>query len=524
MRYLFALLFFLSAQNAYAIRDPNDQEKLYIGDQLGIARQAEADIKEKDIALNIAKRTGDWTAVGNLYVKIQDLKKERQTANDKAIWLTINACGLLPTDKDGVPTPPEGVSVYRSPEAKAGKKITWIPRFEDADDFSVQDKDGNNIPERYKPGSNVFGNTASDGVSRIFPGAFTSVAELASIILHEKVHFEQNTTPGLADKKTPGELEVLAYEEEKKLLEGGVLQFNPVAKARQQARLTVMIAQKTAQANAERAKVNRENGKRIDEFSILSHSKGDLKDIMDGAAKLAYMMAAAAKERHLIALYQLAYHACSEVSRSQPSDDLQLEFKELRFLPSTAYPPLSMTVSTACGENLHLELLEVLRNGGALDLISLKQGAAMHQSRHNRLKPSPPIVPPVPTAPEPPGATIPGRTLAESLWDLAWVSCETPLKVTREFFAEKLVGFPDGSDYSKRFNNATPGCAKELYLILSDKNVKRDTVDFDWLGQKVTELKSPGGGSNGGQGGRSEPHRGSPPGNGPRLDPPDFRR
>ena len=462
--------------------------------------------------------------MGNLGVAILTLKNARETAYGKAMWLTIIACDILPLDKNGVPEPPSGVSVYRSPEAKAGKRITLIPKFEDNAAAPIQDEDGK-IIDRSKPDPNILGNTASDGVSRIFPSAFQSIAELASVLRHERVHFAQYTGAGRlsAENSTPGERELAAYKEEQRLMDEDILKFTQDAKARQKKRLAFMIAQKERQAKAERAKIDREKGKLIAEASIVSHSKGSLKEIMDGAAKLADMMAAAAKERHLMALKQVANLACSEASNSRLLDELRQGFDELHFLPATAYPPEAAPKVYSCGEYLLWGILDRLRNGGALDLKRLRYMAADTSfgiERSNR-KPLPPIVIVIP-APQPPDATFPRRDLAMNLWELASVSCETPLKVTREFFAEMLVDFPDGSNYAKIRKNVEPGCTWELFSILSEKNVKHEALDYDWLGQKVAELKSPGGGSNGGQGGPSEPNRGSWPGNGPRLNPPKF--
>jgi len=100
----------------------------------------------------------------------------------QALWLTIRAYDILPF-ADEIPIMDEGISVVASPEK--GKKIVWIPMEAEYGEYIVQDALGHRLRKRREIDERILGNTASDGVSRIFPSAFTSPGELALIINHE---------------------------------------------------------------------------------------------------------------------------------------------------------------------------------------------------------------------------------------------------------------------------------------------------------------------------------------------------
>lgn len=130
-----------------------------------------------------------------------------------------------------------------------------------------------------------WGNMASDGVARIFPGAFASPTELASVLIHEKFHFRQNITANEGDAKTPAELEVEAYKLEQGLMNDpdNVLGYTQKIRERQKSRLTDMLIEKKALAKKQRAQVDRARGLPIDAFSIVSLPKDEINRLIQQA-------------------------------------------------------------------------------------------------------------------------------------------------------------------------------------------------------------------------------------------------
>ncbi|MEQ1919055.1 MAG: hypothetical protein ABL955_07635, partial [Elusimicrobiota bacterium] len=278
---VFALLF-CSLEKASALQKANTQDYRDIADQINKKNSAEA---------AITKNRMDWDAATpeektSLDSALTRLNRDRKAAYEQAMWLTMRAYDIIPF-ADNEPILDDGVSVLRSPEN--GKHITWIPIFDDVGPKPDQDEFGRN-PGIRKVGPNIAGNTASDGVSRIFPGAFNSPAELASILVHEQLHVRQNTTPGMGDTMTTAELEVEAYEEEERLLHDDVLGYSKDAIARQKKRLTEALdgkdgkPGKRALAKAERAAADKHNGgKPLPERSLASHAEDEIKRLVSEA-------------------------------------------------------------------------------------------------------------------------------------------------------------------------------------------------------------------------------------------------
>ena len=136
--------------------------------------------------------------------------------------------------------------------------------------------------------------------------------------------------------------------------------------------------------------------------------------------------------------------------------------------------------------------------------------------------------PPPPTEASPfvpPPQPVLGSVVWLNLAGVADMACEHPENLTKEWLNGRLQGFPNG-DASHGLGKTPAGCFKDLFAMLMEKNVngkRGDKLDYDWLIQTAAGLKSPGGGSYSDPGQSNVPHRGSPPGNGPVVRPPDFR-
>lgn len=215
MKFIRVFVFlFCSTQGAEALQSAKPQDYRDIEEQITKKKAAEEGLRNKNRDLNDALALRDSELERKIKLEIVILEKAQKNAAEQALWLTARAYDIIPF-ADNEPILDEGTSVLRSPEK--GKRISWLPIFEKEGRKELQDEFGNYAGFRTVGPRNA-GNTASDGISRLFPAAFDSPVQLASFIIHEQVHFTQNTTRGKGDVKTTAELEVEAYEAELKLL------------------------------------------------------------------------------------------------------------------------------------------------------------------------------------------------------------------------------------------------------------------------------------------------------------------
>ncbi len=172
MKFIFAaVLLACTSQSAQALKPASKKELKELNEIF-----ATIDSVREKIRMNRDERqVANATERADLDQKYLSLKEMREAPCRRALWLTIKAYGLLPFEGDK-PILPSGVSSLRSPEI--GKTITWVPVFEEKIPFTLQNAVGK-ISFTNVDLINTAGNTASDGVSRIFPEAFTSPAALA---------------------------------------------------------------------------------------------------------------------------------------------------------------------------------------------------------------------------------------------------------------------------------------------------------------------------------------------------------
>ena len=281
-----AAFLLLTTQGALGLQRAKPQDYRDITDQLSKKKNAEAEIDRQKLALKAAR--GDEALSLVIKQEIARLSRIQKNAAEQAIWLTMRAFDIIPF-ADNLPILDSGDSVLASPEK--GTRIGWLPAFEEVGKKTILVEGGRPAGFRdVKP--NVAGNTASDGISRMFPGAFDSPSELASIIIHEQIHFTQNTTRGKSDVKTTAELEVEAYEYEATLLldPNNPLGYSKEIHDRQLDRLDEILngkdgkEGKRALARRERAAVDRSNGRRPAPVpSLASHSEDEIKRLVQEA-------------------------------------------------------------------------------------------------------------------------------------------------------------------------------------------------------------------------------------------------
>ena len=484
MKYELALIFlFCSFQDAYGLKNANTQNHDDIVKLIQKANDKDVDITEKTEDRNKAARNRNWAAVAQFDNQIFALKEERKATYEQALWLTIKAYDILSFTGDS-PALPNGTSFLRSPEK--GKSITWVPIFEDNGPKLIQNEIGRTfkVPEL---DPDVVGNTASDGVSRILPGAFTSPAALASVIIHEKIHFEQNTTPRTGLELTPGEREVAAYSEEKRILENGTLGESEEINERLQD-VGFLLAKKKKQAAIERAKVKKAKGLPIDEYSIASHSGDELNKLVAQAREQVKIAFKDHDDRLLVSLLDLTSISCRSPGSVTPAMLAKLGQPHDENYWRTAAP-------NDCNE-AYIYLAQGGRDARVLRSLSTPPAA---------VQPLPPPVRPIPPLPPEPRAAQPIRardffSMLPLAKDLAVTACQSSTQVpvdpalTRPF--REITFSPEFDDQTaNNLANGLGDCENRLFrrLIERIRSGEGPQISAGWVqGTAAAYRLSPG--------------------------------
>ncbi len=144
--------------------------------------------------------------VARLQVELKALKKQRDGLYQQAVRQTLLAYDLIQRDANGRPVMPTNTAVHPRLD---GRRIEWILVYKDDEPRVLLDKAGKQgtIPA----GNHAAGGlTGADGVTTLY-GEFKSPADLAMLIYHERVHYEQFTTRGVGDKLNFDEREERAF-------------------------------------------------------------------------------------------------------------------------------------------------------------------------------------------------------------------------------------------------------------------------------------------------------------------------
>lgn len=117
------------------------------------------------------------------------LGKEKATAYQAAIRLSICGYHIAPCDEMGNPHMPTGTTAFPS---YSGRSVQWLPVFVETRRRQAISPDGKVMTVQVtKPGAVAY--TAMDGVT-VFFGRFRTAADLAVALHHERIHFEQFTS------------------------------------------------------------------------------------------------------------------------------------------------------------------------------------------------------------------------------------------------------------------------------------------------------------------------------------------
>lgn len=453
-------------------------------------------------------------------------------ARRQAIWLTIRAYDILPF-MDDKPLMDEGISVVPSPEK--GKKIIWLPIQGLHGEYQLQDASGRRLAKT-KSTLGILGNTASDGVSRILPEAFTSPGELALVLSHERRHFKQNITPGQGDKKTVAELEVEAYEEELKLLDA--FELSEGIKKFQKGRINKILngddrsPGKRAIAKRERAAADKlRGGMPLANNSVVSLSEEDLQYLVREAHEQVKIAQVAHDARLRNTILQLTRRSCSN-----PGSVSQAE---LNYLPKPhnyefaydRHPSIPGAQLTPQGVGRCRELYDYLcrraghRDGDGPNAETVKQLSIPTPSP--QLAELKPTFPSLPVFPADIQAQVPFRAALPRLREFAASSCRAPIAI----FIDTTLTNPapphafsvDDQADANGLEAGLDTCSLKLFrrLIVVLRNRGGHLISAEWVREEVarfTPVHSPtkrrgsgdgdGGGDGGGDGPPTDPDHG----------------
>lgn len=450
------ILLFIIAPKARALEKASAQDVLDIEAQITKKAAAEVAIAEN----KRARKGATFEKISELDTALYVLERERKAAYNQAMWLTLRAYGIIPfVDND--PLLPYGDSVLRSPQL--GKRITWVPIFDEIGPKRRQDYKGDDAGIKVFLPRNA-GNTSSDGVSRIFPGAFDSPAELASYLIHEVRHFWQNTTPGKGDDKTTAELEVEAYEEELRLLNDpeNPLGYTTKIKDRQLSRLTELLEGDgkrdpgfKKRAKKERADAIRLRGGRpLPELSIVSFSAGEIDGLIQ-QAKAQIVIAQGDHDKRLRdSVAALAIQSCNSAGTVTQQDLDELPLPHDRGYKQNLPFPADLD---SCASWLYMDI----RKGSNVEEI---------KSRVRSRKPV--IVQPAPPLPSP---FTPARPLSSIFWPLREFvigACNGTLQAAHaeHLFGTYAVHFSeDDAAVSLKYIGDRNNCEKALFQKIIEK-------------------------------------------------------
>lgn len=505
MRFLLALLLIVGlSQEAAAVRAATSDEYNEIVRWITSARWNEDQITAISILRVKARNAKDWEEVAKYDAEINFHKRERRNCYGQAIWQTIVAYELLPFDAKGDPMLPQDTITYRS--ANQNKSKTWLPTFDDNKMQTIQNQMGLTKTVSSLP-DNPAGNTASDGVSRIFPNAFSDPAFLASTILHEKRHFRLFTSPGEEGANlTHGERELKALETEEYYFD--TLGFSGRHKAAQAKRLATEKGKYAAEAKEERLLVDKAQGLPLDEYDIRTPSQQWHTSIMQEADALKASIAKQARARHLPALQMYVNRYCDDGSFPQVDRENLYRYKlspDLYRAEMETFNRAGRDSSPTCRDKVYYAALWALLIG---------QMPVFNYEAPRIIEPLPREDPPLAEH----GPALAPMSAMADLVSLARKACASP-NITR---ADRnvIIGWFPNSNIVDAFHvlDKVSGCPKALVEELLEVNKTMPSgnkVNVDWINERAAYLMQHVG-----------PEGGTPPGPGQGGDTnePDSRR
>lgn len=290
---LLFVVFIINTSSVFGLNTPSDISVEDIQNQIYAANRLDKQIGDA-VALVLKAQREEKTEeeISRLQNRVLREKAKKYAALTKAIHMTIEAYGLEP-DKS------IGTSVMRSTK---GRKLTWLPVAREMEAHEIERLNGSRS-EIAQPKEKVYGITYPDGTTFMDPSVFEEgPGFLASYLLHERIHFEQITTDGKANKLTYAALQEEAY---KAQVDNANVFFDPKKPSRLMEDIARLLDEQTQIVKQEKKESETIKGRlrallprpNVEIFEATVHTNAEMADISGLVATARSQAAVARRDR-----------------------------------------------------------------------------------------------------------------------------------------------------------------------------------------------------------------------------------
>ncbi len=196
-----AVVIGLCTAPAQAITPPTPEMKTVIQSGLTSVNAIQTQIQEVDRQISDGRNGSE--KIHQLELARKALAKQRDLEYNIVIRQTMVAYGLVPIEANLKPKMPSGKTVYPN---FSDRHISWLVLYMENVPRTSLGNNGEAVV--IAPGNATLGGgvTYADGITTIY-GRFSTADELAILLRHEQIHFEQLTTKGVGDRFSKSEAE-----------------------------------------------------------------------------------------------------------------------------------------------------------------------------------------------------------------------------------------------------------------------------------------------------------------------------
>lgn len=440
------------------------------------------------------KTMQDLAKIGQLEGAIKGLQKDRDIAFHQAIKKALVAYGLAPDAGSGQPAMPTGTTVH--PKYK-GRHAEWIVVYNPDPARSMLDNSGRPDPISGNPlecGRGVCGQTGADGVTVIY-GTVRRAGDLAVLLYHEQLHFEQFTTAGQGDKLTRYNREINAWQ----ATYDHVKEFGlPVNEE------NAWLAQSFDKKDAyEKEKSRRSLVEKLEDFiAPTAFGRGESPRTNEELAAIRD------HARELDAQYQRKAQERADQARRQRSKDATLAFAKIAKMVCDDPNGVTQDQVSNAADWIDIDKVappyDLIRTGdllpdlmrddcrwGVLSSMVEKYNSGYQDGARDVYWLRGEVLRRMPGRPMEPPPVIICFTMAH-LSQLASLVCDNPDAITQDDMAAYLCGFPYGRGDAGDLANKPPSCEKDLFMELVDFNrtwAPGTKLRRDWLIKEGWQLK-----------------------------------
>jgi len=493
-----SFLLVASLQGAFALKPASQSDLDAIEKQLADAKRLDeninAAIKKYSEAAADVKTTGAKRLELDKVVE-REMAKQR-AARTKAIHMVILAYDLAPASLNGT-------SVMRWTKDRT---ITWLPVAGEAEDRQLQNVSGR-LKKAKKPPERYSGVTFPDGVTYIPESTFKNGAGfLASVLFHERTHFEQYTTKGMGDVMSQTEREVNAYQ---KQLDNAQLFLDPVKDEDTLKEIKLLLNAKKSEVHEENSLLGRirrhlPSNDQPDKSELTVHTNVELADISGLVARARSQADIARRDREERETINKAAaeqsvrrdhderlrHTLIEMAQRSCADPGSVTQAELDALPDPYQEDFKTSQGTPRGLDVcaYMVYLDLSRG---VSSERIRSQATPTKPADTRAIP-PPIREPVAAA-----ATVPFNSIFPLLKDLAVTACASPAQVSitaGQFRRSVRVDFSRIADdaIAASLSTGLGDCPRQLfYKLIETVRAGQESIITDQWVRSMAAVYSP---------------------------------